>query len=55
MHSQVIPCVIKKLLTTKFPLAAQRVKNPTVIHKNVCSIPGLAQWVKAPALPQAAV
>ena len=25
---------------------AQRVKNPTSIHGNVGSIPGLAQWVK---------
>ena len=37
------------------PVVAQRVKNPTSIHKDVCSITGLAHWVKDPELPQAAV
>ena len=33
---------------------AQWVKNPTRVHKDVASIPGLTQWVKNLALFQAA-
>ena len=29
--------------------------NPTKIHENVDLTPGLTQWVKDPALPQAVV
>ena len=44
-----------KLVNSGVPIVAQWVKNLTSIHEDAGLIPGLANWVKDPVLPQAAV
>ena len=39
----------------RVPVVAQRLRNPTSVCEEAGSIPGLTQWVKALALPQAAM
>ena len=48
----------QKTPTTQFKnggglVVAQQVKNPTSIHEDVGSLPGLVQWAKDLVLPQA--
>ena len=42
--------VICKIKIEEFPFVVQWLTNPTSSHEVAGSIPGLAQWLKAPAL-----
>ena len=39
-------------MKNRVAVLAQQVKNPTSVHEDAGSIPGLHQWVEDPVLPQ---
>ena len=42
---------LRKMVDMRVPIVAQWLMNPTRNHEVAGLVPGLAQWVKDPALP----
>lgn len=45
------PKDLKEFYSIEVPFVAQQLANSTRIYEDVGLIPGLAQWVRDPALP----
>ena len=55
INSLKFPQKVRYKINIGVPIVTQQVKNLTSIHEDAGLIPGLDQWVKDPALPQATV
>ena len=55
INKMAIRTYISKITPEEFPLWLSGLKTPRSVRKDAGSIPGLAQWIKDPVLPQAVV